>query len=115
MTMIKENVNTLESIGVRMFDPNETMKVLTHNLMVYFSWGVEKKIYTIGKESDGWVKGIMLKVNGRKWKHFVLITLNGLDYYEVRLLNKNHEVKEVKDHDIMFDELVDVIDRLIES
>ena len=108
-------MTTLESIGVRMFDPNETMKVLTHNPMIFFSWGVQRKIYTIGRESDGWVKGIMLKVNGRKWKHFVLITLNGLDYYEVRLLNKNHEVKEVKDHDIMFDELVDVIDRLIES
>ena len=44
-----------------------------------------------------------------------MITLNGLDYYEVRLLDKNQEVKVVKDHDIMFDELVDVIDRLIES
>ena len=115
MTMTTENVNTLESIGVRMFDPNETMKVLTHNIMVYFSWGPSKKIYTIGKESDGWVKGIMFKVNGRKWKHWVMITLNGLDYYEVRLLDRNQEVKVVKDHDIMFDELVDVIDRLIES
>ena len=57
----------------------------------------------------------MFKVNGRKWKHWVMITLNGLDYYEVRLLDKNQEVKVVKDHDIMFDELVDVIDRLIES
>jgi hypothetical protein len=110
-----ENVNTLESIGVRMFYPNDTMKVLKHNMMIYFCWGVDKKIYTIGKESDGWVKGLMLKVNGRKWKQFVLITLNGLDYYEVRLVNKNHEVIVVKDHDIMFDELVDVIDRLIES
>lgn len=113
--MTTENVNTLESIGERMFDPNETMKVLVHNPMVYFSWGPGKKIYTIGKESDGWVKGIMFKVNGRKWKNWVMITLNGLDYYEVRLLDKNQEVKVVKDHDIMFDELVDVIDRLIES
>lgn len=108
-------MTTLESIGVRMFDPKETMKVLTHNIMIYFSWGVGKKIYTIGTESDGWVKGIMFKVNGRKWKQFVLITLNGLDYYEVRLLDKNHEVKVVKDHDIMFCDLVEVVDGLIES
>jgi hypothetical protein len=108
-------MTTLESIGVRVFDPNETMKVLTRNPMIFWSWGVQKKIYTIGTESDGWVKGIMFKVNGRKWKQFVMITLNFMDYYEVRLLNKNHEVIEVKDHDIMFTELVDVIDKLIES
>ena len=113
MTMTKENVNTLESIGVRMFDPNETMKVLTHNLMVYFSWGVEKKIYTIGKESDGWVKGIIFKVNGFKWKQYVMITLNGSDYYEVRLLTQNFDVIETKDHDICFMDLVEVIDKLV--
>jgi hypothetical protein len=50
-----------------------------------------------------------------KWKQFVLITLNGLDYYEVRLLNDMMVVHETIDHDIMFDELVDVIDKLIES
>lgn len=112
--MTTQNAN-LESIGVRMFDPNETMKVLTHNLWIFWSWGVGKKIFTIGKEEDGWVKGLMLKVNGRKWKHFVLITLNGLDYYEVRLLNRNHEVVEVKDYDIEFTNLVNVIDSMIES
>jgi hypothetical protein len=115
MTMTTENVNTLESIGVREFDPSETMKVLTHNLWIYFSWGVSKQIYTIGKDSDGWVKGIMLKVNGRKWKHFVLITLNGLDYYEVRLLDRNHKVVKVNNYDIEFTNLVNVIDSLIES
>jgi len=110
-----ENANTLERIGVRMFDPKETMKVLTHDENIFWSWGVGKLIVVGLDPHDSWVNGLMLKVNGRKWKHFVLITLNGLDYYEVRLVNKNHEVVEVKDHDIMFDELVDVIDRLIES
>jgi len=41
--------------------------------------------------------------------------LNGLDYYEVRLINNMMVVVETIDHDIMFDELVDVIDKLIES
>jgi hypothetical protein len=44
-----------------------------------------------------------------------LITLNGLDYYEVRLINDMMVVIETIDNDIMFDELVDVIDKLIES
>ena len=77
-------------------------------------WGVEKVI-RIGLTEDGYVKGLLLKVTGMKWKHFVLITLNGLDYYEVRLINNMMVVVETIDHDIMFDELVDVIDKLIES
>ena len=77
-------------------------------------WGVEKVI-RIGLTEDGYVKGLLLKVTGMKWKQFVLITLNGLDYYEVRLINDMMVVVETIDHDVMFDELVDVIDRLIES
>jgi hypothetical protein len=77
-------------------------------------WGVEKVI-RIGLTEDDYVKGLLLKVTGMKWKHFVLITLNGLDYYEVRLINNMMVVVETIDHDIMFDELVDVIDKLIES
>lgn len=77
-------------------------------------WGVEKVI-RIGLTEDGYVKGLLLKVTGMKWKHFVLITLNGLDYYEVRLINDMMVVVETIDHDIMFDELVGVIDGLIES
>jgi hypothetical protein len=41
--------------------------------------------------------------------------MNGLDYYEVRLINNMMVVVETIDHDVMFDELVDVIDKLIES
>jgi hypothetical protein len=77
-------------------------------------WGVEKVI-RIGLTEDGYVKGLLLKVKGMKWEHFVMITLNGLDYYEVRLLNSMLVVEQTIDHDIMFDELVGVIDRLIES
>jgi hypothetical protein len=44
-----------------------------------------------------------------------MITLNFMDYYEVRLLTQNFDVIETKDHDIMFDELVDVIDKLVET
>ena len=99
----------------RPFDPNETMKVLTQDINIYWSWGVERKILVVGKESDGWVKGIIFKVNGFKWKQYVMITLNFMDYYEVRLLTQNFDVMETKDHDIMFDELVEVIDKLVET
>ena len=107
---------TLTELGVREFDPNQTMYVLTRTQggVPYMCWGVTKLI-RIGLTEDGYVKGILLKVNGAKWKHFVLITLNGLDYYEVRLLNSMLVVQQTIDHDIMFDDLVDVIDKLIES
>ena len=99
----------------RPFEPNQTMKLLQQDINIFWSWGVEKKILVIGKESDGWVKGIIFKVNGFKWKQYVMITLNGLDYYEVRLLSQNFDVIETKDHDICFMDLVDVIDKLVET
>ena len=98
----------------RPFDLNQTMKVLTQDINIYRSWGVERKIFHIGKESDGRVKGIIFKVNGFKWKQYVMVTLNFMDYYEVRLLTQNFDVIETKDHDICFTELVEVIDKLVE-
>ena len=99
----------------RPFEPNQTLKFLQQDINIFWSWGVEKKILVIGKESDGWVKGIIFKVNGFKWKQYVMITLNGLDYYEVRLLSQNFDVIETKDHDICFMDLVEVIDKLVET
>jgi hypothetical protein len=99
----------------RPFEPNQTLKLLQQDINIFWSWGVEKKILVIGKESDGWVKGIIFKVNGFKWKQYVMITLNGLDYYEVRLLSQNFDVIETKDHDICFMDLVEVIDKLVET
>ena len=99
----------------RPFEPNQTLKLLQQDINIFYSWKVEKKILVIGKESDGWVKGIIFKVNGFKWKQYVMITLNGLDYYEVRLLTQNFDVIETKDHDICFMDLVEVIDKLVET
>ena len=50
----------------RPFEPNQTLKLLQQDINIFWSWGVEKKILVIGKESDGWVKGIIFKVNGFK-------------------------------------------------
>lgn len=99
----------------RPFEPNQTLKLLQQDINIFWSWGVEKKILVIGKESDGWVKGIIFKVNGFKWKQYVMITLNGSDYYEVRLLTQNFDVIETKDHDICFMDLVEVIDKLVKT
>jgi hypothetical protein len=107
---------TLMELGVREFNPNETLYVLTRTQggVPYMCWGV-KKLIRIGLTEDGYVKGILLKVNGMKWNQFVLITLNGLDYYEIRLLNDMMVVVETINYNIIFEDLVNVIDKLIES
>ena len=99
----------------RHFNPQETMKVLAHNPMIFWSWGVSGKIKTIGTDEDGYVKGMLFKVNGRKWKQNVLITLNFGDWYEVHLVNKEYEIIEKVGGDICFEDLVDTIDKRIET
>ena len=101
--------------GYRQFNPKETMKVLTHNPMVFFSWGVSGKIKTFGTNEYGEVEGMLLKVNGRKWKKYVLIMLNFYDWYEVHLVNEKYELVEEVGTDICFEDLVEIIDNRIES
>lgn len=101
--------------GYRQFNPKETMKVLTHNPMVFFSWGVSGKVKTFGTNEYGEVEGMLLKVNGRKWKKYVLIMLNFYDWYEVHLVNEKYELVEEVGTDICFEDLVEIIDNRIES
>jgi hypothetical protein len=101
--------------GMRTFNPNETMKVLTHNPMIFWSWGVSGKIKTFGTDEYGEVKGMLLKVNGRKWKKYVLIMLNFMDWYEVHLVNEKYELVEEVGNEICFEDLVEIIDNRIET
>ena len=105
---------TIFNIGERVFSPDSTMMVLTQNISVYWSWGVQGKIRLVNRESDGWCKGMILKVNGSKWKKYVMITLNFMDWYEVHLLDENYNIIEKVGGDICFEDLVDVIDERIE-
>ncbi|MEW5675522.1 hypothetical protein ABGT15_04350 [Flavobacterium enshiense] len=90
----------------RDFDFNDTLKVLKSPINVFWSWGVEK-IYTVENS------GIILKVNGHHWKHFVLITLAWNDTYTVTLLDGGfNPTKTMKE--IYFDELQNRIDKEIE-
>lgn len=88
------------------FDIQETIKVLTYDKMIYWSWGVSK-LYNCEN------KGLLLKVNGRHFKDYVLITLGWEDTYNVYYLNK--ELVEVeKTENVYFDKLVEIIDERIE-
>lgn len=76
---------------------------------ILISWGIEEFAATLYND----LPALRIKVNGRLHTGYVIIALNGSDYYEVYLV-KGMDVKCVND-EICFDELGDVIDRTIES
>jgi len=96
----------LQPLMQREFNLNETMAVLTHNMNIYFSWGVSNK-YNIDN------KGLLLKVNGHHHKGYVFITLSWADLYDVHLISTHGNIKQSVEG-LYFDQLVEVIDNKIE-
>ncbi|GAB0483125.1 Uncharacterised protein [Alistipes sp. cv1] len=86
----------------------EQLVVLTP-MPVFMSWGIDEFAATIYKD----LPALRIKVNGRLHKGYVIIALNGSDYYEV-YLQKGKNV-ECIDEEVFFEDLGDVIDRAIES
>lgn len=91
---------------------NEIYKQLFLSIdrMVYWSWGVSKKVALIYKD----MPTLAMKVSGALHKGWVYICLNeGADVYEVFLLN--NRMREIKHLDEVYcDELGVTIDGLIE-
>jgi hypothetical protein len=103
MSITREILNPLMQ---RDFDLNETMAVLTHNKIIYFTWGVSKK-YNVDS------KGLLLKVNGHHHKGYIFITLTWEDLYNVHLISTHGNIKESIEG-IYFDQLTEIIDNKIE-
>lgn len=76
---------------------------------VLLSWGIRKLYATVFKD----MPSLMLHVNGRLFKGYVVICLNGSDYYEVYLRN-GRDVQCLCD-EVCFDELGNLIDKHIKS
>lgn len=81
----------------------------TTSMNVVLSWGVERFTATVFKE----MPALKFKVNRRLFKGFVVVALNGSDYYEIYLVNYQ-EVKCITDR-AFFDEIGEIIDKAIES
>ena len=76
---------------------------------VLMSWGIKEFTAMV---YDG-MPALRIKVNGRLHTGYVIVALNGSDYYEVYLL---HGITAVcVNEEVCFDELGDVIDRAIEK
>ena len=78
-------------------------------MTVLMSWGIKEFAATLYRD----LPALRIKVNGRLHAGYVIVALNGSDYYEGYLV-KGMEVECVNE-EVCFDELGDVIDRAIES
>lgn len=97
----------LKGFANQLYHPNTMYMVVC--------WGIKRSV-VVGKTKDGHARGILLQVNGLKWKQWVYITLNFMDYYEVHLLNDLMEVVYKTDGEGIFcEDLVETIDKLIET
>lgn len=90
----------------REFNLNETIKVLSYNPSIFWSWGVSKRTNL----ND---RGLLLKVSGNHHKGSVLITLGWNDTYNVYIIS-NKGVIQNEYKEVYFDVLTEVIDNRIE-
>ena len=93
----------------REFNLTETYQVLTHNKIIWGSWGVNPNTLTNFVN-----KCLVFKPNGRYFKGFVCVTLGWDDVYQVHFVSNDYKLKKSVDG-VYFDMLVDVIDGYIET
>lgn len=86
----------------------EQLMATTH-ANVLMSWGIKEFAATV---YNG-MPALRIKVNGRLHAGYVIVALNGSDYYEV-YLQKGRDMECINE-EVCFDELGEVIDRAIEK
>ena len=98
------NVNEINAVVFN--DADGLYKALRKNQIVW-CWGAEK--WTIINN-----KALRFKSNGYLHKGYVYITVNGLDLFDIYITTLGNKIKEVI-KDIYLEDLIDVIDRRIET
>ena len=110
--MAKEKLDALDkyiaSKVCRKFDPRITRQQIMIEPIFVASWGAHD---WAGINEDY----LVFKVNGRLHKGFVIITLNGMDTYDIHLATKDFDLVGEATTDIYEDQLVYVLDNLIET
>lgn len=95
---------------MRPFDFESAYRVISSNRNIFWSWGPE----FFQKLKEGRTpKGMSFKVNGHHFQGLVVLTVNGLDYYEIRLVKDGEIVETIKD--VCVFDLVNTIDEKIEK
>lgn len=104
-TVIEKSKDLLKDV----LNPSETMEQLTYgnNKFRFWSWGVSKRVNVFNK-------GLLLYVNARRFKGYILIALDWSDTYDVHLITPRGKV--VKSFEgVYFDVLNQTIDDEIEN
>ena len=89
------------------FNVAETLKLISYDKDIFWSWGVSSRINIANK-------ALLLNVSGRYHKGLVLITLAGNDTYTVYMLSMRKEVINTYEN-IYCDQLTELIDNRIET
>lgn len=97
--------------NMRSFNIDDGINLLNSDGFITMSWGVEKvkKLLT----ADGTCRGMSFEVNGMKFKGTVVMSVNGLDYYEVRFF-KGDELVHMLD-DVFVGDFITLVDEFVEK
>jgi hypothetical protein len=82
------------------------------NKYVFFSWGAHNFVF--GVTEDGNKPTLRFKVNGMKFKGYVHIIYNLMDYYEVEFVSTHGNLKKRVEM-CYFDQLQEIIDNYVEK
>jgi len=105
--MNNKTITQINTLLKDIMNPSETMKqITTFGGLRYYSWGVSNKMNFKNK-------ALILKVNGRHFKGYVVITLDYSDTYIVNLVSTHGNLKQTFEM-VYFDNLFNVIDKAIE-
>lgn len=106
--MTRKLIDTLKGLTKMEFNTTETLKQLTYgeNVIRFWSWGVSQRINIENK-------GLLLKVNARRHKSYVFITLDFTDTYDVHIISNRGNILKSFDM-VYFDMLTEIIDNEIE-
>tara|TARA_R100001244_G_scaffold122613_1_gene92257 strand:- start:349 stop:666 length:318 start_codon:yes stop_codon:yes gene_type:complete len=104
--MSQKRFNLKDTKGME-FNTKETYDLLKMNRQYLMCWAARDFVNMLDK-------ALRFKVSGYLHKGLVYVTLNGGDLYDVHLVSTHGNLKETKT-DIYFDDLSEMIDKMVET
>ena len=81
------------------------------NKWIYFSWGASKFVYGVSEQGNPILR---FKVNGRKFKGYVHIIYNPMDWYDIEFVSTHNNLKN-RIEEVYCDNLQEKIDDYVEK
>ena len=93
---------------------NTIMKQIKYpNIWVFGSWGAHNFVWGASKDKEN-NPALSFKVNGRKFKGYVHIFYDWMDYYRIEFVSTHGNLKKVV-NEVYFDMLQEIIDDYVEK